>query len=91
MANISEKIKSKQNKIGKMIDKRKANKNIIKTYFESTPLLSVDIENTLVPKKRRIFLVNKEDRKSIKDFAQKGGVVLINRWLLQKSCKIGKS
>ena len=87
MANISEKIKSKQNKIGKMIDKRKEKNNIIKTYFESTPLLSVDIENTLVPKKRRIFLVNKEDRKSIKDFAQKGGVVLINSGGTYGYCK----
>ena len=87
MANISEKIKSKQNKIGKMIDKRKEKNNIIKTYFESTPLLSVDIENTLVPKKRRIFLVNKEDRKSIKNFAQKGGVVLINSGGTYGYCK----
>lgn len=60
--------------------------------FVDTPVLSVDIDNTLVMKNKKINLVDKFDREALEKFIDAGGVVCINSNCPHKTCvKIAKS
>ncbi|MBQ8761952.1 MAG: HAD hydrolase family protein [Clostridia bacterium] len=57
------------------------------TPFKQTPIISVDIDGTLVDKKAKIRLVSKENKQSIKDFTNKGGILILNSAGTFANCK----
>ena len=57
----------------------------IKRYFKNrnnkyvnTPLFSVDVESTLVPKNSKFCLIKKKDKQALKRYTKKGGVLVLN-------------